>query len=199
MARETSTRRLPTFMAAIPAHIDSSVTRESSISSGAWPVPTNAVNAASPCQPSTIAPAVDGDDVAVLQDGLVVRDAMHDDLVGRGADRRGETAVPEEVRLGAVLREHLAGDLVQVPRGRTGHRRFPRGRMDRRDDQPRLTHLGDLLGGLDLHHGGCGLSGPGLRTAPTIRGTGPTPPGILDHASRGALAPLPSYVGRGTR
>ncbi|CAM5483805.1 hypothetical protein SALBM311S_00217 [Streptomyces alboniger] len=43
MARETSTRRLPGFMAAMPAHIDSSVTRESSTSSGACPEPTKAV------------------------------------------------------------------------------------------------------------------------------------------------------------
>lgn len=56
MAREMSTSRLPCFIAAIPAHIDSSVTRESSTSSGAWPEPTKAVYAASPCQPSTIAP-----------------------------------------------------------------------------------------------------------------------------------------------
>ena len=48
---------MPFLIAAMPAHIDSSVTRESSISSGACPVPTNAVKAASPCQPSTIAPA----------------------------------------------------------------------------------------------------------------------------------------------
>ena len=56
MARETSTSRLPCFIAAMPAHIDSSVTRESSISSGACPEPTKAVYAASPCQPSMIAP-----------------------------------------------------------------------------------------------------------------------------------------------
>ena len=35
MAREMSTSRLPCFMAAMPAHIDSSVTRDSSTSSGA--------------------------------------------------------------------------------------------------------------------------------------------------------------------
>jgi hypothetical protein len=42
-AREMSTRRLPCFMAAIPAHMDSSVTRDSSTSSGECPEPTKAV------------------------------------------------------------------------------------------------------------------------------------------------------------
>lgn len=115
-------------------------------------MPTNAVYAASPCQPSTIAPAVDGDDVAVLEDGLVVRDAVDDDLVDRGADGRGEPAVPEEVRLRSVLGDHLAGDLVQVQRGGAGDRRLAGGRVNGSDHQPRLTHLRDLLGGLDLHH-----------------------------------------------
>ncbi len=79
---------------------------------------------------------------------------MDDDLVDRGADRRGEAAVAEEVRLRVVVREDLAGHLVQVLRARSGYGRLTRGRVDRGDDQPRLAHLGDLLGGLDLHHGG---------------------------------------------
>lgn len=115
-------------------------------------MPTKAVYAASPCQPSTIAPAVDGDDVAVLEDGLVVRDAVDDDLIDRGADGRGEPAVPEEVRLRTVIGDHLAGDLVQVQRGGAGDRRFAGGRVNGSDHQPRLAHLRDLLGGLDLHH-----------------------------------------------
>jgi hypothetical protein len=57
-----------------------------------------------------------------------------------------------------VLGEDLAGDLVEVLRRRPRHRRFPRRRVDGGDDQARRTHLGDLLGALDLDHGGPALS-----------------------------------------
>ena len=50
-----SLTRPPSRAAAIPAHSDSSVTRISSVTSGDTS-PTATVIAASPCQPSTIAP-----------------------------------------------------------------------------------------------------------------------------------------------
>src|SRR5690606_33870486 len=121
--------------------------------------------------------AVDGDDVAVLEDDVVGGDAVHHDLVDRGADRRGEAAVAEEVRLGVVLREHLAGGLVEVLRGGPRDGGLAGGRVNGGHDQPRLTHLGDLLGGLDLHHGarafldrGYPVVRRGRRTPSTIRG-----------------------------
>ena len=95
---------------------------------------------------------VDRDDVAVLEDGLLVRDAVDDDLVHRGADGRGEAAVAQEVRLRPVVGDAPCGR----PRPDPGW--WPRApprrgrRVDRGDDQPRLAHLRDLLGGLDLHH-----------------------------------------------
>ena len=116
-------------------------------------MPTKAVYAASPCQPSMIAPASIEMMSPSLRTVFVVRDAVDDDLVDRGADRRGEAAVPEEVRLRTVVGDHLAGDLVQILRGGARHGRLTGRRVDRGDDQPRLAHLRDLLGGLDLHHG----------------------------------------------
>ncbi len=109
---------------------------------------------------------VDRDDVAVLQDRLLVRDAVDDDLVHRGADGGGEAAVPEEVRLGAVRGQHLAGGLVQVLGRGTRHGHLPGGRVDGGDDQPRLAHLRDLLRGLDLDHGECL---PGCSVSTTAR------------------------------
>ncbi len=154
MALEMSTRRLFTFIAAMPAHIDSSVTRDSSISSGACPR-TDEGGVRGVAVPAVDDRAgVDGDDVAVLQDRPVVRDAVDDDLVDRGADGRGgEPAVPEEVRLRPVVGDHLARDLVQVARGGAGHRRLTGGRVDGSDHQPPASRiLAICSGGLDLHH-----------------------------------------------
>ena len=53
-------------------------------------------------------PAVDGDDVAVLQD-VVPGDAVDDHVVGRGADHGREAPVVEEVGLGPPPVEHLPG------------------------------------------------------------------------------------------
>lgn len=108
---------------------------------------------------------------------------MDDDLVGRGADGGRESAVPEKVRLGPVLGEHLARDLVQILRRCTGHGRLTGGRVDGGNDQARLTHLGDLRGGLDFHH-------DGLRLLPLVHGA----PGYAGdwHPSNGEWRVTPS-------
>ena len=92
-----SVSRPPAIARASPAHIDRSVT-SSSAASSAEGSPTVTVTAESLCQPCEDGAAVDGDVVALGQPPLRVRDAVHDLVVDRGADRAGEAVVAEEVR-----------------------------------------------------------------------------------------------------
>ena len=136
---------------------------------------------------------VDGEQVAVLEDGLLVGDAVHDDVVHRGADVAREAAVAEEVGLGAVVGEHLRGDLVQILGAGARDRGGPARVVHRGDDQPRLAHLRDLLRGLDLHHATVPFLVSFLRRygpVPARRPTGGSQP-VLHSVCRTAERPRP--------
>ena len=87
----------------MPRHSDSSVTRSSSTTSSATS-PTGTVIAASPCQPSTMAPQ-SIEMTSPSASTRVARDAVHDLVVDRGTDRRRErrVAVALERRDAAVV------------------------------------------------------------------------------------------------
>src|SRR5207248_5554855 len=61
-------------------------------------------------------PAVEGDDVPLLE-AVAARYAVHDDVVGRRADDRREAVVVQEVGAGAPAIEYLACHRVQVGGG----------------------------------------------------------------------------------
>ena len=56
---------------------------------------------------------IDRDDVAFTQ-AIVARNAVHDDLVGRGADRRRESVVAEEGGTALPLTKDLGGNRVEL-------------------------------------------------------------------------------------
>ena len=108
-------------------------------------------------------PAVDREDVAVVEHDVVARDAVHDHVVGRRAHHRGEPVVPEEVRPGAAPLDHLAR--------RRGRRRawsrpaWRRGctpRASRRPPCPARRIERDLLGVLAGDHGRPGSKRPSI-------------------------------------
>ncbi len=86
----------PAASAAMPAHMARSVVRDSSTSSGSAGSSTT-VMAESPCQPSTIAPQ-STETTSPGCEHARARDAVHDLVVDRDAQRRGEPVVPEERR-----------------------------------------------------------------------------------------------------
>jgi hypothetical protein len=103
-------------------------------------------------------PAVDGEDVALFQ-GRVVRDAVHDDVVDRQAQRRrvrrGREAgvVVQEGRLGAVLLDARRADRLQLGQGDARLDRFGHPPQRHADDVPRLAHEVQLGLVLESHHG----------------------------------------------
>ena len=103
--------------------------------------------------------AVDADDVAVLQ-AIRAGDAVHDHVVGRRADDRGEAVIIQEVRLRATPIEHVARHAIEVECGDA--------RTNRRAH--RVVHLG--------HHasGGAHLLQLVARLAHGCRGHPTTPP-----------------------
>ena len=79
-------------------------------------------------------PAVDGDDVALVEHDGVARDAVHDHVVRRRAHHRGEPVVPEEVRARAAPFDHVTRGTVEIGGGGAGHR--PRARTRRASPRP---------------------------------------------------------------
>lgn len=203
MARETSTSRLPSFMAAMPAHIDSSVTRESSTTSGAWPEPTNAVNAASPCQPSTIAPAsmemMSPSFRTVLSSGMPWTTTSFTEV----QIVAGNPPYPRKFGLAScsarTLRATSSRSRVVAPG--TAASRVAAWMAATTSPASRILAIcsGVLIctmvaaAFLDRDDG---LSQ--RRTTPTIRGAGPAPPGALDLSPRGSWPDPVAHVGRGT-
>ncbi len=107
---------------------------------------------------------VDRHDVALFQHPWT-GDAVHDDLVGRGADHGRVAVIAEEVRLGSPAFEHVPADLVEL-RGRHPG-------TDRRPDA--IVHLGHHPAGLAHHRDLVGR-------LPHTHRLGPRPPGA--HARR---------------
>ena len=64
--------------------------------------------------------AVDGEDVPLVEDDVVARDAVDDHVVRGGADDGGEPVVVQEVGAGAAPGDHLTGDGVDVGRRGAG-------------------------------------------------------------------------------
>ena len=108
-AAPTSPRRLPSTTWSIAA---SSERRVTSMQPRRLVVDLadGTVTAASACQPSMIAPQSIERMSPSSSTTVVARDAVHDHVVGRRADHRGEPVVAEEVRAGAAPLEHLARD-----------------------------------------------------------------------------------------
>jgi hypothetical protein len=90
--------------------------------------------------------AVQRDQVALGEHLLGRRDAVHDLLVDRGADRRREAVVALERRDRAGVADDLLGDRVQVGRGDAGGDRVPHRVQRGGDDQAGAAHQLDLLG-----------------------------------------------------
>ncbi len=89
--------------------------------------------------------AVDGDEIALGEDVVRRRDAVHDAIVDRRADRPGEAVVPEERRHGAGVTDHRFGDPVEFQSADTGLRRIAHrdqcgDRRSRRQPPSRRVH-----------------------------------------------------------
>src|SRR5690606_30832926 len=96
-------------------------------------------------------PDVDRDDVAFLKDGVVVRNAVDDDVVDGHADAPGEAVVPLEGRLGAVSADERLDQLIELA---GGHARTHVG-LDHLegtgDEPPGLAQLANLVLILQLY------------------------------------------------
>ena len=92
---------------------------------------------------------VDIDDVAV-SDHRVVRDAVADDLVQRGAQRLGEAAVAEGAGVGAMVDQELMADPVQLVGGDAGRDVPPDLGQCLRGEPAGHPHPLDRLGVLDV-------------------------------------------------
>src|SRR5690606_13909830 len=95
-------------------------------------------------------PAVDRDDVALIQPA-VVGDAVHDDLVDAGADHRRVAVVAEEVRPGAPAGEHLPTDGVELQQGRAGPDGGGDALVHLGHDPAGAAHRADLVRGPPAH------------------------------------------------
>ena len=92
---------------------------------------------------------VDVADVAIDQD-CRVGDPVADDLIERGAQGLGESAVAQSGGVGAVVEEEFMPDPVEIVRGHPGGDRPPHLRQGLSGDPTRHPHALDGLGVLDL-------------------------------------------------
>ncbi len=94
--------------------------------------------------------AVDGDDVPVGE-GALPRDAVHDLVVDRGADRAGKAVVALERGRRAAGADVILRDRVELAGGDPGLDRVGQQLQRAPDHQAGGAHPLDLLGSLDLH------------------------------------------------
>ncbi len=115
------------------------------------PRPTATVIAASPCQPSTIAPQ-SIEITSPSREHPVARDAVHDLVVDRRADRgrEGRVAVALERRDTAVRADVVLGDRVELAGGDAGTYGGAQHLERLTGQQAGDAHLLDLVGRLDL-------------------------------------------------
>src|SRR5690606_34959975 len=95
-------------------------------------------------------PAVDRDDVALLE-AAVVGDAVHHDLVDAGADHRREAVVAEEVGPGAPAGEDLPADGVELQQRGTGAGGGGDALVHLGHDPAGAAHRADLVRGAPAH------------------------------------------------
>jgi hypothetical protein len=104
---------------------------------------------------------VDVEDVALAQ-RLVVRDAVADDVIDRGADRLGVAAVVERRRVGAVVHGELEGEPVEDLRRHTRADMLDQ-QIEPFGDQPAgVAHALEGLRAVDRRFGPTGLEGEGF-------------------------------------
>ena len=111
--------------------------------------PTATVIAASPCQPSTIAPQSIEIRSPALQDP-VARDAVDHLVVDRRTDGRREPVVVQEVRRRAAGPDVVLGEGVELAGRHAGSDRVAHQGQRLAHDEARAAHDRDLLAGLDL-------------------------------------------------
>ena len=144
---DVATGGRPARMAAIPAASDGLGDLDEARPPRGRSLPTPVVKAASPCQPSTIAPqSIETMSPSSRRYGA--GDAVHDHVVRRGADHPGERRV-------AVARGSWSGPRAarsRPARSGRGRRWSTPGRMASRmhvvhlrHDPPRLAHLGHVV------------------------------------------------------
>ena len=145
---------------------------------------------------------IEPDDVTVAQHAAPRRDAVHDLVVDRDADRRRERAAAHDValerRLRAVLVRQLLGERVELARWRRpGRTRAATSARISRHDPARAPHALDLVGRLEHDHARLALMRP--KTSSRVPGPCDRP-----QQSRGAVevlerAPPRARAGRGAR
>ena len=139
--------------ALIPAARASSVARErrraraTSLPSP-LPLPHDHADRGVPVPPLQDGPAVDGEEVARLQNALRMGDAVQDLVVDRGTQRRREPVVPLEGRDRPGVPNRPLSQRVQLPRAHPGAGRLPGQGQGAGHHPPRFPHGPDLQRGL---------------------------------------------------